>query len=44
MPLAILIAFIAALRQAAAESEPWSPAPPPVAAVDDYRVCCDNFA
>ena len=44
MSLAILIAFIAALRQTAAESEPWSQAAPPVAAADDYRVCCDNFA
>jgi hypothetical protein len=44
MSLAILIAFIAALRQTAAESEPWPPAAQPVAATDDYRVCCDNFA
>ena len=44
MSLAILIAFIAALRQTAAESEPWSPGAQSVAAGDDYRVCCDNFA
>ena len=43
MSLAILIAFIAALRQTAAELEPWSQAAP-VAAGDGYRVCCDNFA
>jgi hypothetical protein len=44
MSLAILIAFIAALRQTAAESEPWPPAAQSVGAGDDYRVCCDNFA
>ena len=44
MSLAILIAFIAALRQTAAELEPSSPAAPPVAAVDGHPVCCDNFA
>ena len=40
----ILIAFIAALRQTAAEREPWPQAAPPAAAVDGYPVCCDNFA
>ena len=44
MSLAILIAFIAALRQTAAELEPWSQAAPPVVAVDGHPVCCDNFA
>jgi hypothetical protein len=44
MPLAILIAFIAALRQTAAELEPWSQAAPSAAAVDGHPVCCDNFA
>ena len=44
MSLAILIAFIAALRQTAAEREPWPQAAPPAAAVDGYPVCCDNFA
>jgi hypothetical protein len=44
MSLAILIAFIAALRQTPAELEPWSQAAPTVAAVEGYRVCCDDFA
>jgi len=44
MSLAILIAFIAALRQTAAELDPWSQAAPPAAAVDGDPVCCDNFA
>jgi hypothetical protein len=44
MSLAILIAFIAALRQTPAEIEPWPQAAPPVAAAEGYRVCCDNFA
>ena len=44
MSLAILIAFIAALRQTAAEHDPWPQAAPPAAAVDGHPVCCDNFA
>jgi hypothetical protein len=44
MSLAILIAFIAALRQTAAEREPWPQAAPPVAPADGHPVCCDNFA
>ena len=44
MALAILIAFIAALRQTAGESEPWPPAAQSVGAGDGHPVCCDNFA
>jgi len=40
MSLAILIAFVEALRQTAAEHEPW---PQAAAAVDGHPVCCDNF-
>jgi hypothetical protein len=44
LPLAILIAFIAALRQRPASMEPWSRTVPRVPATVDYPVCCDNFA
>ena len=43
LPLAILIAFIEALRQSLAAREPLPRAVPPVQPVQGYPVCCDNF-
>jgi hypothetical protein len=46
LPLAILIAFIEALRQSLGSREPLARTVPPVqpAQAQDYPVCCDNFA
>jgi hypothetical protein len=44
LPLAILIAFIEALRQSLASIEPRSRTVPPVRPAQGYPVCCDNFA
>jgi hypothetical protein len=43
-PLAILIAFIEALRQTLVSIEPRPRTVPPVRPTQGYPVCCDNFA
>jgi hypothetical protein len=44
LPLAILIAFIEALRQSPASRAPLPRTVPPVQPAQGYPVCCDNFA
>jgi hypothetical protein len=44
LPLAILIAFMAALRQRPVSIEPWPQTVPTVRAAEGYSVCCDNFS
>jgi hypothetical protein len=44
LPLAILIAFIEALRQSLASHEPLPRTVPPIQPAQDYPLCCDNFA
>jgi hypothetical protein len=43
LPLAMLTAFIAALRQRAGAIEPWSQTVPAIRPAEGYFVCCDNF-